>query len=178
MTKLIRTALAVALASTGIAAATNAAADHQQRGHHGAHGSKLVTWTVTITLDKVGADAPPVFEVGGKDLARIVYDPRRVDPVTGDVQIEGLQHFIGGAWSSPDAQPASTQSVFNVKTRTLDFQRAETHGAPIMIVFTPQRYGGVISQVDFHTLIGGPYEFDPNGPTACNAKTWRVDGTC
>jgi hypothetical protein len=176
--KLLRTAVLVAMVSGGIAATTNATADTEHRGNHGGQGSKLVSWTVTITLDKVGADAPPIFHVGGKDVARIVYDPRRVDPLTGDVQIAGLQHLIGGAWSSPDAQPASDQSVFNVKTKTLDFQRAETHGAPIMIVFTPQRYGGVISQVDLHTLIGGPYEFDSAGPQPCNSETWRVDGTC
>jgi hypothetical protein len=164
--KLIRMALMVALTSAAIAGVASATADPDHRGDHGGQGSKLVSWTVTIAIDRVSADAPPVFHVGGTDTARIVYDPRRVDPLTGDVRIEGLQHFVGGAWSSPDAQPASDQSVFNVTTRTLDFQRAETHGAPILIVFTPQHYGGVISQVDLHTLIGGPYTFDPAGPTA------------
>jgi hypothetical protein len=173
--KLLRTAVLVALVPGGVIAAGSATADPRGTAHHHA---KLVAWTVTITLDQVAADAPPIFGVGGKDVARIVYDPRRVDPATGDVRIAGLQHFIGGAWSSPDAQPASDQSVFNVTTRTLDFQRAETHGTPIVIMFTPQRYGGIVSQLDLHTIIGGPYEFDPAGPTPCNAKTWYQDGTC
>jgi hypothetical protein len=36
----------------------------------------------------------------------------------------------------------------------------------------------VISQTDLHTVIGGPYAFDPAGPQPCSAKTWNVDGTC
>jgi hypothetical protein len=67
---------------------------------------------------------------------------------------------------------------FNVNTKTLDFQRAETHGTPIIIMFTPRRYGGVVSQIDLHPIIGGPYEFDPSGPAPCNSKSWQESGTC
>lgn len=122
---------------------------------------------------------PPFYTPGFEDHARIVYNPREVDPATGNVPILGLQHLINGQWSDPAGEPASDQSVFNVRTGAIDFQRAVVHGTPIVIVFTPLHYQAIYSQTDGHMIIGGPYQMDPAGPQPCNARTWYSEaGTC
>ncbi len=141
-------------------------------------GSSLAQWRLVMTLSVVAEDAPPDFKPGAKDVLRIVYDPCAVDPATDSVRLLGLQHLSGAAWSPPSAQPASDQSVFSLRDRAVDFQRTAVHGTPILIVFTPQHWGAVYSQADGHEIIGGHYAMDEAGPTACDAASWRRDGTC
>ena len=145
---------------------------------HPAAPSRLVSWTIDITLEVVAADAPPVFHAGSHDRLRIVYDAAQVSSATGTVRILGLQHWMDGHWSSPASQPTSEQSILNVRDRTLDFQRTVTHGAPILIALTPLNWSAVYSQKDGHEIIGGRYELDPAGPVPCDARIWATTGEC
>ena len=143
-----------------------------------ARSPPLLSWTINVTLEVLAPDAPPAFHAGSRDVLRVVYDPRDVDAVTGRVRILGLQHLLGGHWSEPGGQPASEQSVLNVRDRSLDFQRAVTHGTPILIALTPLHWSAVYSQADGHEIIGGPYVLDGAGPVACNATSRRSTGEC
>src|SRR4051812_37536940 len=174
--------LSTALIASGVGAKTDPPANsHAQNGWHGKrhHGKppQLVSWEATVDISVVGAGAPPIYHVGTQDKLRIVYDQNKVNKTTGDVRIAGLQHFIGGNWSSAAGEPASSQSIFNVNTKKLDFQRAAVHGTPIVIVFTPAGWQAIYDQVDGHMIIGGNYTFAAGGPVTCNAKTWLADQT-
>ncbi len=138
----------------------------------------LLSWTVEVSLTVVAPDAPPFFHVGSEDRLRVVYDPRSIDPKTGTVRIIGVQHFLEGHWSEPAGQPGSDQSVLNVRERSIDYQRAVTHGTPILIALTPARWSAVYSHVDGHQIVGGPYVLEAAGPVTCNAASWRSKGDC
>jgi len=115
---------------------------------------------------------------GSHDRLRIVYDAAKVSVATGVVRILGLQHWTDGHWSPPASQPTSEQSLLNTRDRTVDFQRAVTHGTPILIALTPHRWSAVYSQEDGHQIIGGRYQLDPAGPTPCDVATWTASGEC
>lgn len=72
----------------------------------------------------------------------------------------------------------SNLSTFNVKSRTLNYQVAVTHGTPIVLVYTPLGFTGIYGQSDGSMLEGGRYTFDPAGPQPCRARTWYQSGTC
>ena len=145
---------------------------------HEAKPPTLVGWTINVTLEVLAPDAPPAWNAGGRDVLRVVYDPRDVDAVTARVRILGLQHLLGGHWSKPGGPPAREQSVLNVRDRSLDFQRAVTHGTPILIALTPLHWSAMYSKADGHEIIGGRYVLDEGGPVACNATGWRSTGEC
>jgi hypothetical protein len=177
--KSIKAGLAVGAALTlSLAVALPAQAATRHHPHHPKPKVHLVSWTATVDIQVVAADAPPNYHVGTQDTLRIVYDANKVNKKTGDVQIAGLQHYINGAYSDPNGEPASNQSIFNVNTKKLDFQRAVVHGTPIVIIFTPAGWQSIMDQTDGHQIIGGPYTFAASGPTWCNAKTWYANGTC
>ena len=137
-----------------------------------------VSSAITVTLAVVAPDAPPVFRAGSRDVLRVVYDPRDVDAETGRVRIRGLQNLLDSSWTAPGGQPASKQSALSVADRNIGFQRAVTHGAPILIALTPLHCSAVSSLADGHPIFGGPYVLDATGPVGCNATSWRSTGEC
>lgn len=164
-----------------VGSGTAAARTHRKSralAHHRERATKLVSWNFTTTFNYAEPGQP--FPAGSTTLERIVYDPRRVDSA-GNVIIAGHQHYLGAAWApitGPTATPVSNLSVFNVKTQTLTYDVQVTHGAPIVLVYTPYKLTAIYSQTDGSLLERGTYAFDPAGPQPCNARTWYANGTC
>jgi hypothetical protein len=131
--------------------------------------AKIVYLDMDVELDQVAPEDAKMFRVGGHDLDRIAYDDSTVDPVTHQVRLTYLAHFIMGRWMPTTPTDTSTLDLSSQPYK-LDFIAAANHGQPLLVVFegATQRMA-ILARPDFHMLIAGKYTISAKPLTAAEA---------
>jgi hypothetical protein len=123
-------------------------------GH--AHAA-IVTLDVDVTIDQLGAGAPPGYAPGTVDHLRISYEQAEVDPATHCVHLRSLAHFMGDHWVEVMPVEASSLDLSSQPLR-LNFAASVVHGTPILIAFEALTLRmAILARPDFHPIIAGSY---------------------
>jgi len=117
----------------------------------------IVTLDVDVTIDQLGAGAPPGYAPGTVDHLRITYEEGEVDPATHCVRLRGLAHFMGDHWVEVTPVEASSLDLSSQPYR-LNLASAVVHGTPILIAFEALTLRmAILARPDFHPIIAGSY---------------------
>jgi len=121
----------------------------------------LVTLDVDVTIDQLGAGAPPGYVQGTVDHLRITYEEGEVDAHTHCVRLRSLSHFMGDHWADVTPVAASSLDLSGQPLR-LDFAASVVHGTPIVIAFEALTLRmAILARPDFHPIIAGSYVIHP-----------------
>lgn len=141
----------------------------------------LVMLRMSVTLDEVGAGAPPGAKVGNIDKLRVVYDADAIDPLTHRVKLSNFQHYTNGQYMPARPDPVSmpmTDAWLDLSHRPyrMHLKAAVVHGAAILIDVDENTRRLIIHPQDDlqKVLIAGPYLIDPTplgGKSAIKAGT-------
>jgi hypothetical protein len=140
--------------------------------------ARIVTLSLTVTVDQVAEENAAQFKLGAVDHLRITYDARSIVPNTHRGPIQSLSHFMGDRWMNIEPADASILDLSS-QPYALNFVAAAIHGRPIVVVFEAQtRRMAILARPDFHVLIAGEYSIDPKpltrreiaAPPALSAK--------
>jgi hypothetical protein len=117
----------------------------------------LVTLAVDVTIDQLGAGAPPGYVPGTVDHLRISYEEAEVDATTHCVHLRSLAHYMGDHWVEVTPVDASSLDLSSPPYR-LDFASSVVHGTPIVIAFEALTLRmAILARPDFHPIIAGSY---------------------
>jgi hypothetical protein len=116
-----------------------------------------VTLDVDVTIDQLGAGAPPGYVPGTVDHLRITYEEDEVDAATHCVRLRSLSHFMGDHWADVTPVDASSLDLSGQPYR-LNFASSVVHGSPIVIAFEALTLRmAILARPDFHLVIAGSY---------------------
>ena len=123
--------------------------------------ARIVTLSLTVTIDQVAEENAAQYKPGAVDHLRITYDTRSIVRNTHRGPIQSLSHFMGDRWMSIEPADASILDLSG-QPYALNFVAAAVHGRPIVVVFEAQtRRMAILARPDFHMLIAGEYSIDP-----------------
>lgn len=129
---------------------------------------------MTVTLAQAAAGQPG--KVGDVDKLRLVYDANALDPATKRVKLANMQHYMGGKWFPPAADPVmmpTSDSWLDTSALPyrLHFKAYVVHGQPIIIdVDENSRTLSIHPQSDPTAILeSGHYEIDPTPTTGAEA---------
>jgi hypothetical protein len=123
--------------------------------------ARIVTLSLTVTVDQVAEENAAQYKPGAVDHLRITYDTRSIARSTHRGAILSLSHFMGDRWMSIEPADASNLDLSS-EPYALNFVAAAVHGRPIVVVFEAQtRRMAILARPDFHVLIAGEYSIDP-----------------
>jgi uncharacterized protein GlcG (DUF336 family) len=139
-----------------------------------ATAAAMTMLNMTVTLERAAAGQPG--KVGDVDKIRLVYDANAVDPTTKRVQLANMQHYMGGKWFPPAADPVmmpTSDSWLDTSALPyrLHFKAYVVHGQPIIIdVDEDSRTLSIHPQSDPTAILeSGHYEIDPTPTTGAEA---------
>jgi hypothetical protein len=123
--------------------------------------ARILTLSLTVTVDQVAEEDATQYKPGAVDHLRITYDTRSIVRSSHRGPIQSLSHFIGNRWMNIEPADASILDLSS-QPYALNFVAAAVHGRPIVVVFEAQtRRMAILARPDFHVLIAGQYSIDP-----------------
>jgi hypothetical protein len=127
--------------------------------------ARIVTLSLTVTVDQVAEENAAQYRPGSVDHLRITYDSRSISRNSHRVPLLSLSHFMGDRWMNVEPADASILDLSS-QPYALNFVTAAVHGSPIVVVFEAQtRRMAILARPDFHVLIAGEYSIDPKALT-------------